>query len=257
MNINLLSIPTYVIRMLSETKRNKHMYDLCVRLNLQAKMVQSVSCNPGYFGCMIGHLKVLTRANKSQNPPFLVLENDCDVTTLFQPEITVPDDSDMVYLGNSSCGCVSAMNYRGIRGCVLVESIAGRSDFNRVKNMLATHAILYISQKAVDLAIASIVESISISRAVDVGYVMDLQGSLNVYNSRLPWFFQSAKLQNKGDIAEVMQSMTLDEVPQPRAIGTTISYPAEKPGAIIKLQLSLSETGKEWICKEELIAINS
>jgi tetratricopeptide (TPR) repeat protein len=253
MDMNLKSIPTFVIGMLSETKRNDHMNDLCTRLNLRAEMVQSVSCDPGYFGCMIGHLKALTRAKKSQKLPFLVLENDCDVTTLFQPEITVPDDSDMVYLGNSSCGCVPSMNHRGIRGCVLVESVEGMSDFNRVKNMLACHAILYTSQKAVDLAIASIVESISISRAFDIGYVLDLQCVLNVYNTRLPWFFQAAKLQTKSDIAEVMQLMTLDEVPEPREVGTTMSYATDQPGTIIKLTLSLSETGKEWISEKKQV----
>jgi tetratricopeptide (TPR) repeat protein len=253
MDINLKSIPTFVIGMLSETKRNKHMNDLCIRLNLRAEMVQSVSCDPGYFGCTIGHLKALTRAKKSQELPFLVLENDCDVTTLFQPEITVADDSDMVYLGNSSRGCVPSMNHRGIRGCVLVEPVDGMSDFNRVKNMLATHAILYTSQKAIDLAINSIVESISVSRALDIGYVIDLQCALNVYNTRLPWFFQSAKLQTKSDIAEVMQSMTLDEVPEPREVGTTISYTTDQPETIIKLTLSLSETGKEWISKKEQV----
>jgi tetratricopeptide (TPR) repeat protein len=253
MQIKLTEIQTLVIGMISETQRNQHMENLCNRLGLQAKLIQSISCDPGYFGCTIGHLKALTWGRKSGKLPFLVMENDCDVTDFFRSEINVPADSDMVYLGNSSCGCVPALNYRGIRGCVLVEAVAGTSEFNRVKNMLACHAVLYTSQKVVDLAIASIVESISVSRAFDIGYVVDLQNSLNVYNTRLPWFFQSAKLQTKSDIAEVMQSMTLDEVPEPREVGTTMSYATDQPGTIIKLILSLSETGKEWISEKEQV----
>jgi tetratricopeptide (TPR) repeat protein len=253
MHIKLTSIQTLVIGMISETRRNEHMKNLCDRLGLQARLIQSISCDPGYFGCTIGHLKALTWVKKSGKLPVLVMENDCNVTDLFRPEINVPADSDMVYLGNSSCGCVPALNYRGIRGCALVEAIDGNSEFNRVKNMLACHAILYTSPKAVDLAIASIVESISVSRAFDIGYVVDLQSSLNAYNTRLPWFFQSAKLQTKSDIAAVMQTMTLDEIPQPRVVGTIISYATEQPETIVELTLAASPTGQEWICSEKKI----
>jgi tetratricopeptide (TPR) repeat protein len=251
MQIKLTEIQTLVIGMITETERNEHMKKLCDRLGLQAKLIQSISCDPAYFGCTIGHLKALTWAKKSGKLPVLVMENDCDVTDLFRSEINVPADSDMVYLGNSSCGCVPSLNYRGIRGCALVESVEGMDDLNRVRNMLATHAILYISSRAVDLAIASMVESISVSRALDIGYVIDLQNSLNVYNNRLPWLFQAAKLQSNGNIAEIMQSMTLDEIPQPYTIGTRISYPAEQPNTIVELILSSSESGKEWIANQK------
>jgi hypothetical protein len=247
MQVKLTEISTLVIGMTSEAQRNEHMKSLCLSLGLKGKFIQSVACDPGYFGCTIGHLKALVWAKKFHQLPVLLLENDCDVTESFQIAIDVPADSDMVYLGSSSCGCVPQMNYQGVRGCALVQNTDRVSGFYRVKNMTATHAILYVSSKSLDAAINSIVESIAVSRPIDVGYVIDLQGSLNVYSTQLPWLFQSAKLQSKDNLALVMQQMTLDEAPQPRKIGDTLSYLASQPERVVHLQLVDMGTGNEWV----------
>jgi hypothetical protein len=253
MHIKLTEISTLVIGMTSEAQRNEHMKNLCIRLGLQGKFIQSISCNPSYFGCTIGHLKALVLAKKSQQLPILLLENDCGATKFFQTAIDVPDDSDMVYLGSSSCGCVPQMNYQGIRGCALVENTDPASGFYQVRNMTATHAILYVSSRSLDAAINSILESIALSRPIDVGYVMDLQTSLNIYSTCLPWFFQAAKLQNPGELALVMQQMTLDEAPQPRKIGDMLSYVPGPPEGIVHLTLINKGTHSEWIPRYEKV----
>jgi hypothetical protein len=253
MYVKLTEISTLVIGMTSEAQRNEHMKNLCLRLGLQGKFIQSISCNPGYFGCTIGHLKALVLAKKSQQLPILLLENDCDATKFFQTAIDVPDDSDMVYLGSSACGCVPQMNYQGIRGCALVENTDPASGFYKVRNMTGTHAILYVSRKSLDAAINSILESIALSRPIDVGYVMDLQPSLNIYSTYLPWFFQAAKLQKPGELALIMQQMTLDEAPQPRKIGDTLSYVSSQSEGIVHLTLINKGTHSEWVPRDEKI----
>ncbi len=257
MHIELTKIPTLVIGMAAENQRNEHMKNLCMRLGLQGKFIQSIACNPSYFGCTIGHLKALVLAKKSQQLPVLLLENDCDATQLFQTTIDVPNDSDMVYLGSSACGCVPQMNYQGIRGCALVENTNPGSGFYQVKNMTATHAILYVSSSSLDAAINSILESIGLSRPIDVGYVVDLQTSLRVYNTCLPWLFQAAKLQSPGKLAVVMQQMTLDEAPQPRNIGDTLSYVAGQPGEVVRLTLIDRGTHHEWVPRSKEVETSS
>jgi hypothetical protein len=254
MQIKLTEISTLVIGMISEAQRNEHIKNLCLRLGLQGKFIQSIFCDPGYFGCTIGHLKALVLAKKSHQLPILLLENDCDATKFFQTTIDVPDDSDMVYLGSSACGCVPQMNYQGIRGCALVENTDPASGFYKVRNMTATHAILYVSGRSLDAAINSILESIALSRPIDVGYVMDLQPSLNIYSTYLPWFFQTAKLQKLGELALVMQQMTLDEAPQPRKIGDTLSYVTGQSGGIVHLTLINKGTHSEWVPRDEKIS---
>ena len=205
------------------------MASMCTHLGLKATMLPSISCNPGYYGCSIGHLRALFDARENKRLPALILENDCAHTKRFQPIIEVPKNSDIVYLGNSSCGCVPELNNRGVRGCALVSEVEGNDQFYRTDNMAATHAILYVTEKALDDAIESTVKSLSIARAIDVGFILELQPTLNVYNFKIPLFYQAEKLQGNKEIAPIMQRMTLNETPQPRSDGTLFNYRSDNP----------------------------
>lgn len=210
--------------MANETKRNEHMRRMCQRLALNAKFLSSAECKPGYLGCSLAHLRALSTAREKSEYPVLVLENDCDVTNRFKAQIEIPDQTDIMYLGNSSCGCVPEYNHRGVRGCALIRSLNNSDDICVVENMTATHAILYVTPEAIDAAIDSIVRSVARSIPLDIGYVLDLQSTFNVFTFRLPFFYQSAKLQSE-HLADVMQRMTLNEIlPVKRPEGESFSF---------------------------------
>jgi GR25 family glycosyltransferase involved in LPS biosynthesis len=92
------------------------------------------------FGCEKSHHKLLSEGLK---PPFIILEDDCALKTEVV-EIGIPDDIDMMYLGISAFGY-----YNGNISTVAYKKIT--NEVNRIYNMLSTHAMLYLSDRYIDL----------------------------------------------------------------------------------------------------------
>lgn len=249
--IDLGRLPVCIVGMKTEEKRNRHMLALCKALGLQGIPVEGVSCDPGFYGCTIGHIRSLFHALEKNWAELLVLENDCGVTTRFAREFEVPADADIVYLGNSSCGCIPDLGWRGVRRCALVSPLESWEDGYRVDNMAATHAILYRNPRAIRAALDSAVRSLYIGRAVDVGFVADIQqgDSLEIYNFRTPLFYQAAELQRSADLGRMMEEVTLTESPRPQSTGSRFSYAVMRNGERVEVHLELRENSagrQEW-----------
>ncbi|MEH6604172.1 MAG: hypothetical protein V7711_01205 [Pseudomonadales bacterium] len=199
--LDLRQTPTWVAGLASETQRLAHMEQLLNQLGLNAQLAKGLNApDEGYQGCALSHLRALSRCDSAQ--PVLVLENDCQTTANYTPTIEYPADADIVYLGASSCGFVADLNDRGIPGAAIALDIS--DDYLRVYNMAATHAILYTSARAIEMAKSVIVQYMVDGRPHDIGY-QALQRQLNTYVLRQPMFYQYGALQNRNKAVEIEQ----------------------------------------------------
>lgn len=114
--------------------------------------------------------------------PAVVLEDDVDISEHFDPILEIADDVDAVYLGVSCAGNAYGYNLK--------------NGFAKIFNVLAAHAILYISQKFTRACIETAKQSI-----IDEGMPFDIRQSLllnnfNVITPINPYFYQSNNKQS-------------------------------------------------------------
>ena len=83
-----------------------------------------------FRGCGQSHIDILDDMN--YNTPLLVLEDDVEFVDNFNPVITIPDDSDGVYLGIS-------------HGNAFYQTCKQDDNYLRISGILAAHAILYVT----------------------------------------------------------------------------------------------------------------
>ena len=123
-------------------------------------------------------------------PPFIIIEDDCLLHN-FVPEIEVPDNADVVYLGMSQWG--RYFNFSG--PFVHYEKIS--DDVVRVYNMLSTHCLLHLTKDFVGVAQRVAERAKNVDRfeennqpLFDIG-ITEMQKYFNVYVMNDPLFKQS------------------------------------------------------------------
>ena len=124
--------------------------------------------------------------------PLLLLEDDCDTTEAFAPEIEVPADADVVYLGVSRWGLVPEVLEKGIIGTILSREWG--PDHVRLYNMLQTHAVLFVTQRGLERGLMAGLDALFGDRAHDVRLALAQRGMVTVAPRR-PLFFQTDALQ--------------------------------------------------------------
>lgn len=131
---------------------------------------------PHYMGCGQAHIDALQSVDTA---PVLILEDDAQVTDAFTPVITIPDNTDAVYLGIS----------HGNRSQSVVDTHDG---WYRVFGMLAAHAVLYVSERYRQHAIQTAQDALYTRRIpMDNGFAAS-QYKFNVLACPMPAFIQSA-----------------------------------------------------------------
>lgn len=135
------------------------------------------------IGCASSHLEILS----SMKPPSIILEDDCEIQEN-NPIINIPDDADAVYLGLSSWAFNGDV---GVEWVHSFSSVPGFKDIYKVNNMLATHAILYLTEDYIDMCKRVAEYSAINSVHVDCSFA-EIQKFYNVYALGLPLFYQSS-----------------------------------------------------------------
>lgn len=128
-----------------------------------------------YMGVGLAQMNAMRTAK--QNLPCLVLEDDVKISDSFQSILNVPDDTDAVYLGVSHAG-----NPYGIKI---------NDNYARVFNVLAAHAIVYVSPRFADAAFNAAKNCLIDHMApFDLG-MAQLLANYNVIAPVTPYFYQS------------------------------------------------------------------
>jgi hypothetical protein len=193
MKINLLDIPVIYINLPKDKQKNKNMKDMLKELGFKNVIRIDGILDPE--GGRRGLSKAQYEALSKLEPPFIILEDDCEIK-FFKEEIEIPDDTDAVYLGNSAWGFLGS--YSGF--LLRYKKVKGYRELFRVFNMLSSHAILYISKDYVDICKRTTYYCGYVSKKpypMDIPFA-EMQKYFNVYVFNEPHFAQK---QTKGSMS--------------------------------------------------------
>ena len=193
MIIDILKLPTYLITIETAKDRHEQITSICKNIGINnvtyinGKILDKTGLNfmeiQTKKSSLVAdaHLQVL----KNNKPPFLILEDDINVTESFKPTIDIPDDADCLYLGSSVWGMLNGVSTGGgTRGKKVNQRIC------KVDNMLGIHAIVYVTQKYVEQTIKNLETCIQKNKFCDECVAEDMINN-NVYCVSYPYFYQN------------------------------------------------------------------
>jgi len=178
--IDLREIPIFVINLDSQRKRLKVTTEILTRAGLSFERfagihiddVYGTSSTGGRWGCAKSHFDLMS----NNRVPFLILEDDIELTPYWKPLLQIPADADAVYLGitNTTGGaCVHSYN----------------SEWNKIEKMHSAHAILYLNQDFVEVVKEVLLQAMETSRHWDVE-IGKVHNQYNIYTPIKPYFYQ-------------------------------------------------------------------
>lgn len=182
MIINLLDVPVYYINLDDDIEKRKSTEILLKKLGFRNVNRVSAIFHPKgrIIGCARSHYEIL----KDAKPPFIIIEDDCALSKDFVSEVKIPDNADALYLGISHWG--RYLNHSG--PYVHYDSV--NDEIVRVYNMLATHAIMYLTQSYVDICKRiSYHYGYEVEGHLDIGFA-EIHKLYNVYSFNEPLFKQ-------------------------------------------------------------------
>ena len=193
MNLTLSTLPVFVITTETATARHQQINTICNsagfhdvhyingalfdKARLSFKQIQKKK------SALVAeaHIKALTRVR----PPFLILEDDVNLTECFKPVIEVPDDADCLYLGSSTWG------YKNGRS---MDKLSSGTKISRtlckVQHMLGMHSIVYLTESYVQSTINNLTRCVSLNQYCDECVAEDMEFH-NVYCVTYPYFYQN------------------------------------------------------------------
>lgn len=183
MQIDLKNIPTFYINMSKDADKNIDMIQLGKELELQNYSRSEGVYIPNHpkAGCATSHYNIF----KDMNKPTVILEDDCVVLSK-KTIIDIPDDADAVYLGLSNWGYLNSISE--LKNFSFKKHKEYKNIY-KVDGMLATHAILYISQDYIDMSTRIAKWHADNDRHIDQGLSLN-QKYFNVYALGTPMFYQ-------------------------------------------------------------------
>ncbi len=185
MIIDLCRVPVFYINLEQDWVKNDYMQRMLERLGFSHihRVDAYLDNESGRRGLSKSQHKALTL----QSPPFIVMEDDCDVRD-FKRIISIPEDTDALYLGNSAWGQIADRS-----GFLLkYEKVEEYEGLYRILNMLSSHAILYLSEEYVKMCQRTTHYCGYVSDpplAMDIPFA-DLQKYFHVYTFNDPMFVQ-------------------------------------------------------------------
>ena len=186
MNLDLREIPVVYINMDKDVDKRKRIENHIDRLGFKTKIrVPGVVHQDGArAGCALAQYNALHEID----PPFIILEDDATPFD-YNPIISIPDDTDALYLGISSWGRMNSHSGPFVQWDYYFKEV----DINllRVYNMLGTHAILYLNSEYISVCEKIAYHQHNIDEHVDIGFT-DIQKYYNVYAFNQPLFYQTS-----------------------------------------------------------------
>lgn len=183
MKIKLTDIPVYYVNLEGEDVKRKNTESILKNLGFtRVHRFDAIRHEAGrIIGCALSHHAILSM---DIEPPFIILEDDCALNRKFKNEVEIPDNADALYLGISHWG-----RYIGHSG-PFVHITKINNEIVRVHNMLATHAIMYLSKEYVDVCRrVAYHHGYEIEDHLDIGFA-EIHKLYNVYSFDEPIFRQ-------------------------------------------------------------------
>jgi hypothetical protein len=199
-------------------ERRIHMESLLKRLNFQSvDMFQSSA--EAYPLCLLrAHYDVLRRI-RDHNGPYLVLEDDVEITKWYTEDISWPEDTDAFYLGLSKCGASYKVMSHG--GPSNIDHVTNQHI--QIQNMLALHAVVYVSQRYKDACMKALEGYLQSANVPCDVLIARLHKDFRVFANYRPHFYQTKRLGNSLHV----QNMTYFEFEKTVTLVTAF-YPLAK-----------------------------
>ncbi len=186
MNLDLREIPVVYINMDKDVDKRERIENHIDQLGFKTKIrVPGVVHEDGArAGCALAQYNALHEID----PPFIILEDDATPFD-YDPIISIPDDTDALYLGISSWGRMNSHSGPFVQWDYYFKEV----DINllRVYNMLGTHSILYLNSEYISVCEKIAYHQHNINEHVDIGFT-DVQKYYNVYAFDQPLFYQTS-----------------------------------------------------------------
>ena len=187
MKIDIRKIKTYVIS-LKDSSHRERISKMLNDLEFEDwQFFDAIKSTPHFsyiVGCSLAHRECVSQAKF----PCLVFEDDADITEWYKPEIEIPDDSDLFYLGTSAWGLKTGTST--LNGSDF-EHIDG--DIYRVRHMTSAHALLYLNEKKnQEMSYKSIRYMAETGKCYDESYAMQLK-DYKAYCFERPLFYQNCQ----------------------------------------------------------------
>ena len=186
MNLDLREVPFYYINLDDAIERRERTESQLKELGIKTIVrVDAIRHSYGAAGTPRSMQKALELASMVGNTPFVLMEDDVAVKR-FDPIIEIPDDADAFYLGISGWGRMNSHSGPFVQW----ERVS--DDILRTYNMLSGHAVMYISDRYIDLAKRICYHAgYNIEDHVDIGFA-EVQRWHNVYALDDPYFYQTS-----------------------------------------------------------------
>ncbi len=186
MNLELKTAKWYVLTLPSNTDRQRHVRQ--VLEGLDVAFINGGVESHKHKSVSIGFSRILDAGLTRQDPtrpfqPFVLCEDDISLLTDIPESLTIPSDTDLLYIGLSSYGMVN--------GEAKMETHYTNVDPNLVKlqNMLATHGIVVCSPRGAVCLQRVMCESYFTEICSDI-YLAYLQPYINAYALKVPIVYQ-------------------------------------------------------------------
>jgi hypothetical protein len=182
MQLDLRDIPVIYINLDKDLEKRKKVEEILNKYQFKKiiRVPGVVHPTGNKAGCSMAQHNALCEID----PPFIIFEDDITLNN-FNPIISIPDDTDVFYLGISSWGRMNSHSGPFVQYKKIDKNIL------RVYNMLGTHAILYLNKEYVSICKKISYHQYLIEDYIDIGFT-DIQKYYNVYAFDDPLFYQSS-----------------------------------------------------------------
>lgn len=186
-NIDIREKPVFWINLNDAVDRRSSMERMFDKYGFKnVTRIEGVRHPIGKIGCGKAFLRAFEQA---PDEDFIILEDDCVETKMFRPIISLPEDTDGLYLGISMWGLTEEGSGPNIRLDVVDESTF------RIYNMLSAHAIYYRTKEFVKLCRDTVDHWTHIKEDHhDMGYAENMENN-KVYCMAKPIFYQTSSEQ--------------------------------------------------------------
>jgi hypothetical protein len=177
------NVPTYYIAPDQNLSLEKKLYDAGFS---DLRWEQTFRHNNKAMGVAMAHHQVLSQALLDNNWPFIVLEEDVSLMKGVPDSVHIPEGADAIYLGASQWGLKNGKG--GLHICVERQN----GGLYRAYNMLAAHAIMYLSREYVEFLIKGIEVFLEIPTNQDKMRAETMK-YWDVYALATPLFYQNGR----------------------------------------------------------------
>lgn len=218
MIIDLRQCDTRYINLDAAVDRNKMFLNVIKQLDLKTplRIPGILSKHKNFYFAELSEAYFNALSSITKGVPTIIFEDDAVPLDNYNNLINIPDDADAVYLGASTYGYngltpENRMQQEGKNILLQPKRVPGYPNVYKINNALATHSVLYITNRAVDLA-KQIAQKSFTTQPSHIDFALtEMQDTLNVYIVG-PLFYQYSYEQEKNWATDVTLNVKLDRL---------------------------------------------